>query len=72
MPGKHAYAAQHTSHRRDGAESVEVLVRTVERDPERARRIAELKDQIRKGTYRPNLEKVAERLLPELITPEDR
>lgn len=70
MPGKHAFAARQLSHRRDSGAEFETLVRATERDPERARRIAELKDQIRNGTYRPNLEKVAERLLPELISDE--
>lgn len=38
------------------------------KDAARAARIAELKAQIKAGTYRPDLEKVAERLLPDLLS----
>lgn len=60
MPGKDAYDLK-TGRLRPAA----VAGETAE---QRAARIAELKRQIREGTYRPNLEKVAERLLPDLFT----
>lgn len=68
MPGKHAFETQQNARRRaESGIALERIAHAAERDPERARRIAELKSQIRNGTYRPNLQKVAERLLPDLF-----
>lgn len=61
MPGKDAFKK---NQRVKGSQE---LVLELTKDEARARRIAELKAQIKNGTYRPNLERVAERLLPELL-----
>lgn len=70
MPGKDRFDRKN---RRAGARGSQIdaagffLGAQGAQDAARAARIAELKAQIRAGTYRPDLEKVAERLLPDLL-----
>jgi anti-sigma28 factor (negative regulator of flagellin synthesis) len=71
MPGKDRFDRKN---RRAGARSAGLdaaglfLSAQGAKDAARAARIAELKAQIKAGTYRPDLEKVAERLLPDLLS----
>ena len=70
MPGKDRFDRKNrrTGAARAGLDAAGLFVATQgAKDAARAARIAELKAQIRAGTYRPDLEKVAERLLPDLL-----
>lgn len=70
MPGKDAFKAKTRGRSSTCTTALDGTAVSASRSPEdlaRAARIAELKSQIKNGTYRPNLEKVAERLLPELL-----
>jgi anti-sigma28 factor (negative regulator of flagellin synthesis) len=69
MPGKKAFEenkAQNAGSRDTEAKASVVVTKGTSADVSRAARIAELKAQIRSGKYRPNLEKVAERMLPDV------
>lgn len=79
MPGRNGFKAKATARVRQGTNVLDGTSLTVEGsslrvgsgqgpDAARAARIAEIKAQIKNGTYRPNLEKVAERLLPDLFS----
>ncbi len=68
MPGKKAFEENKTQNpRTDATESTVVVTKGTGQDVARAARIAELKAQIRSGKYRPNLERVAERMLPDVL-----